>query len=101
MRVEEQRGRRNGAAGLGNQPRGSHDGAHGGANFGFGHGDDAVDECLDVGKVAHADALRAQAVGDRPAGQLRRPGDDLARAKTLRGVAGQLRLNAKDLGSAG
>ncbi len=101
VRMEEQRGSCDGAAGLGNQARSGNDGAHGSANLGLRYGDDAVDESLDVGEVAHADALRAQAVGNGAAGELRRPGDDFAGAKTLRGVAGQLRLDAEDFGFAG
>ena len=52
--VKEQCSGCNGSAGLGNETRGSDDGAHGGADFGFGDGDDAVDEGLDVGEVALA-----------------------------------------------
>ena len=99
--MEEQRGGGDRAAGLGNQARCGDDGAHGGANLGFGDGDNAVDEGLDVGEVALAYALRAQAVGDGAAGELGRPGDDVAGAKALRGVAGQLRLDAEDLWLAG
>ena len=67
--MEEQGGGGDGSAGLGDEAGGGDDGAHGGANLGFGDGDDAVDEGLDVGEVALADALGAQAVGDGAAGE--------------------------------
>ena len=51
-----------------------------------------------MGEVAHANALRAQAVRNGPAGGLRRPCDDFAGAKTLRRIAGQLGFNAKYFG---
>ncbi len=99
--VEQQRGHGNGAAGLGNQARGGDNGAHGGANLRFSDGDDAVDKGLDVGEVALAHALGAQAVGDGAAGQFRAPGDDFAGAKAFRGVAGKLRLDAEDFACGG
>ena len=95
--MEEQCRHRHCAAGLGNQPRCSDDGTHCGTNLRFSDGDDVIDEGLDIGEVAFADALRAQAVGDGAAGQLAPPGDDLAGAEAFRRVAGQLRLDAKDL----
>jgi len=96
--VEEEGGGGYGSAGLGNQARGGYDGAHGGANFGFGDGDDAFDKGLDVGEVALAYALGAQSICDGAAGQLGGPGDDPASAEAFGGVAGQLGFDAEDSG---
>ena len=96
--MEEQGGRGDGAAGLGNETRGGDDGAHGGADFRFGHGDDAVNECLNVGEVALAYGLSAEAVGEGARGELGGPSDDGAGAEAFGGVAGQFRLDAVNLG---
>ncbi len=69
--MEQQRCGGHCAAGIGHQASGSDDGAHGGADFRFGDGDDAIDKGLDVGEVALANGLRAQAIGDCAAGQFR------------------------------
>ena len=94
--VEEQGSRSHGAAGLGNEPCSRDDGAHGGANLGFSHCDNTVDEGLDVVKIAHAYALGTQAVGDGTAGELGRPLDNVARTEALGSVSGELMLHAED-----
>jgi hypothetical protein len=86
--VEEQRGGGDGSARLGDDARGSDNGAHGGADFRFSDRDDAIDEGLDVGEVAFAYALGAEAVGDGTAGEFGSPCDDSAGAKALGGIAG-------------
>ncbi len=48
--MEEQRGNRDRAAGFGDQSRGGNNGAHGGADLGFGNGDDVIDKSLDCGR---------------------------------------------------
>ena len=95
--VKEEGGGRNGAAGLRDDVCGHHNGAHGGADFGFGDGEDAVDVALDVGEVAHADALGPEAVGDGAAGEFGGPLDDSPGSKARGCIPGELWLNAIDL----
>ena len=94
--VEEQAGRGGGSAGLGREAGGVEEGAHGGADFGFGDGDDVVDVSADVSEVALAEGLGAEAVAEGAGGLFRGPGDERAGAEALLRVGGQLRLDADD-----
>jgi len=55
-------------------------------------------ECLNVGEVALAYGLSAEAVGEGARGELRAPSDDGAGAEAFGCVAGQFRLDAVNLG---
>src|SRR6185437_7135355 len=96
--VEEQCGSGDGAAGLGNDAGAGDDGTHGGADFRLSDGDDAIDEGLDVGEVAFAYALGAEAVGDGAAGEFGSPSNDFAGAEAFGGVAGEFRFDAENFG---
>ena len=62
--MEEQGGSGYGSAGLGDEACGGYDGAHGSSDFRFSYGDDAFYKGLEVGEVADAYGLGAEAVGD-------------------------------------
>ncbi len=72
------------------------EGAHGGADFSFGDGNDVVDVGPDVVVVALAEGLGAEAVAEGAGSHIGRPGDEATAAEAFLGIGGELGFDADD-----